>query len=99
MEFVRALTGQEIAAHFIEKLGGIDSRPIPNWIIKDVKITHTPGFGGNTYVRVSTSNLSGIIYFDDIRAIERFVKKNIRGATHFAMMSGTLFHPKFSFCL
>ncbi len=93
------MSNKEIVAVITEKLGGIDSRLLTNWLITDVKVTHTPGRGGSTYVRVTMDNLNGMIFFDDIRELEKITKKKIRGAWNFAMMSSTQSKPKFSFCI
>lgn len=82
-----------------EKLGGIDSRLLTNWLITDVKATHTPGRGGSTYVRVTLDNLNGVIFFTDLRDLERIVKKKVRGAFNFAMMKTSPSKPQFSFCV
>ncbi len=99
MKFTRTLPNVEIAAHFAEKLGGIDSRLLTNWVITDVKVTHTPTRSGHTYVRVTLDNYNGVILFNDLRELEKVTKKKIRGAWNFAMMSSSQSKPKFSFCV
>lgn len=102
MNFTCTMSNTEIVAELTEKLGGIDSRLRSNWIIENVKATYSPINGyskGNTYVRVTLNNLNGIIFFDDLRDLERNVKRKIRGAYNFAMMKTSPSKPMFSFCV
>lgn len=99
MRKLNPMTNSERLAFITDKLGGIESRLISNWLITDVKATHAPECGGSTYVRVSMDNLNGVIFFDDLRDLERAVKKQVRGAWNFVVMKTSPSKPVISFCL
>lgn len=95
---MKTMTNKERVAFFTEKLGGVDSRLLINWIIKDVKASDSNN-GNGAYVRVTLDNLNGWVSFDDLRELERKVKAKVRGAFNFAIMKSSMNKPKFSFCV
>ena len=99
MRKLNPMTNKERLAFITEKLGGIDSRLITNWLIEDVKMTHTPRGHGRTYVRVTLNNLNGITFFGDLKDVEKTIRSKIRGSWNFAVMKSSPSKPKISFCI
>ena len=89
------LTSKERVNVLTERLGGIDSHLLTNWIIKDVKASKTMN---GSYVCVTFDNRNGIIFFDDIRELERAIKVKVHGAFNFAIIRTTPSQPSISFC-
>lgn len=89
------ITNKERVNMLTKRLGGLDSRLLTNWILTDVRASKSMD---GSYVRLTFDNMNGVIFFDDIRELERIIKAKVHGAYNFAVMKTSPSKPQISFC-
>jgi hypothetical protein len=81
-ELIKLLVGQRLAV---------------NWIIADMDVSFCNSWEHSVYVRLKINNLNQVIFFYDLRNIEKDIKKLVKGAWNFTLGSGTLTNPRVGF--
>lgn len=76
-----------------------DRRFVVNWIVADMDVSFCNPKSHSVYVRLKIENLNRVIFFDDFRAIEKDIKKLVKGAWNFTLGSGTLTNPRVCFVI